>query len=210
MPSLIVTKGFGVTTVVEGDYTEPITATVVLENLTIATVTLEEGTLSSVLLESDIDSTVVLESEIGSTVILENDIQVTIGLEDPLVATEYNFEIDKGDHLTLKVSVDDADGNDLDLTNAYVWMTVKDDPTLADSNAIFTRKNLMAGGGNDEINITDPTGGVFKVYIVPANTNSIDAGVYEYDAQIKLSGGDVKTVLRGSVEVLQTVTDTTS
>lgn len=104
-----------------------------------------------------------------------------------------------GETYLLTVTEDDAP---LDLTDAEIWMTAKRHIRDADADAIFQK---TVGDG---ITITDDTGGLATVELVPADTSSLAARTIRlvYDVQVKLSSGRIVTPLKGKLTVEPDVT----
>ena len=102
------------------------------------------------------------------------------------------LEIYPGRHYTLKFTLTTSTplpATPLDLTDAKIWFGVKNETTDLDEDAIFLKKSLDAGGGPTEIAITDATGGICEVYILPADTDDLMEGDYWYDMVIENSSG---------------------
>jgi hypothetical protein len=67
---------------------------------------------------------------------------------------------------------------------------LKVDESDPDSEAKIVKKTAnLAGGGNEQIEITDAVNGEMKVYIVPADTTGLDSGTYYWGIRIKTSDG---------------------
>jgi len=113
------------------------------------------------------------------------------------------MEIFKGDDKTFKIIVQDSDDNTVDVSGAAVVFTVR--KTLGADDAEIERKNSAAGGDASEIEMTDPSNGEFKIYLIPSNTEDLEADVYVYDIQITL-GGKVYTILRDEFYLKEDVT----
>lgn len=109
----------------------------------------------------------------------------------------------KGDNKSWQVTVEDQDDVAVDVTSAEVVFTVR--TALGDSTAQIERKNVAAGGSVDEIEMTDPTNGIFKIHIVPANTSSLTKGAYVYDIQVTVSS-KVYTIIRSTFTISEDVT----
>lgn len=110
------------------------------------------------------------------------------------------------DNRTLTVTVHATDGTPVDLTDAKVWFTVKARMTDLDSAAVIQKKNPEAGGSEDEIHVTDPSNGVLEIYLVPADTESVDPATYVYDVQVTLISGKTYTVVRDKITFKEDVT----
>lgn len=110
----------------------------------------------------------------------------------------------KGDNYTAEVTVVDENGSAVNITGSGVIFTVR--PSLDSADITFQRKNLAAGGDATQIEMTDPANGVFKLYIVPANTSGITSKTYVYDFQVTLATGEVYTVIQSTLEIEEDVT----
>lgn len=97
--------------------------------------------------------------------------------------------VTKGTDKTIKMTVT-KDEVALDLTNAAVLFILKTDESDADDEAKIVKKTAnLAGGGSEQVEITNPTGGEVKVYIIPADTSSLDSGTYMWGVRIKTNDG---------------------
>jgi len=104
-----------------------------------------------------------------------------------------NLTIDQGSDFSTEVTVEDATGNDADLTGYIAAGQV--------------RKNYKSSSAYNFIcSITDPTQGIVNIKMVNAVTEVMKAGRYVYDVEIKSPSGDVTRVLEGQVEVTPSVT----
>lgn len=103
----------------------------------------------------------------------------------------------RGDTKVYEVTITDSAGEPYDLTGADLWFTV----------AGLLEKRL-----NDGITVADVATGVATVTLEAGDTDSAPSRrkVYDYDLQVKLSNGTVKTPLRGRFVVLPDVTTDTT
>ena len=104
-----------------------------------------------------------------------------------------DFTMYSGDTKLLEITVLDQDGDPVDLTGATVkWQMAKkvtsDTPVLS--------KEIGSG-----VVIMNPTAGRFDISLQPADTAAIK-GAYYHEAEITESGGDVATVLAGTITIL--------
>jgi len=79
-----------------------------------------------------------------------------------------------------------------DLTGAKAWFTVKN--RVEDAAAVVTKRNVAAGGVDNQILITIPQSGIalgqFRVFLDPADTSLLDpSATYWCDAWVQLPGG---------------------
>lgn len=112
----------------------------------------------------------------------------------------------KGDNKKYRVRVIDDAGDPQDITGGGLIFTVKEDPT--DAAPTIQKDSSVVG----EIDITDPSGGIAFIYIVPEDTrdpgNNVDVipGTYEYDIQYTNASGEIKTLCKGTLKIMQDVT----
>jgi len=92
------------------------------------------------------------------------------------------IEIFRGDNKTYEVTVVDADGDAFNLTGALIIFSVKS------SNNDATYKIQLSTDDAAEIEITDAAGGIFKIYIVPGDTNDYTPVKWIYDVEVQISG----------------------
>ena len=116
------------------------------------------------------------------------------------------IRIFSGDNLKLTVTVKDATETLVDLTGATIHFHVRPDATTA---AVITKSSAIA----TEINILAQTGatlGQFELFLLPADTVSIDTVQYIYGFTIVFSDGTVRTVAQGDFVVTKRVVDLTA
>lgn len=110
-------------------------------------------------------------------------------------------DLTRGDDLTVTVTYT-ADG---DISAAQVSATWRDQSGAA----VFTRRNLAAGGGAAQIAMLSAS--QFAIYIVPANTSGLAIGeggavTLRYDVQVTTAAGLVHTILQGTHTIVGDVT----
>jgi len=77
-----------------------------------------------------------------------------------------------------------------DLTDAKAWLTVKGETSDLDTEALIFKRNDLAGGSDQEINILSPaTDGIMEVYFVPSDTNGWSEGTYWFDLVVENAAG---------------------
>lgn len=117
------------------------------------------------------------------------------------------LEMIRGDEKvwTFAVTVEGT-GAAQDITGATVWFTAKRDYSDADPG-VFQKKT-----GGSGIAIDAGTGGTGTIMTAAADTSSLAAARTSlvWDLQVKLSGGQPKTVARGTLTVLPDVTTSTT
>lgn len=109
-----------------------------------------------------------------------------------------NVEIYRGDNRTFQVTVKDGDGVAVDITGAAIKFSVKEEISDTDYEI---QKTVGSG-----ITITDAANGIYEVYLLPADTQNMGVGIYEYDSELTTAGGNVYTVVRGEFTVQAEIT----
>jgi hypothetical protein len=112
-----------------------------------------------------------------------------------------DIEAIRGDGETYDLAITENDVA-LDLTGAEMWMTAKRHLRDTDAEAVFQK---TVGDG---ITITDDTGGLATVELVPGDTSGLAARTVRlvYDVQVKLQSGRIVTPLKGRLTVEPDVT----
>lgn len=168
--------------------------------------------LQQIVVEESINATAIVEEDVSATAVIEEN--VTAIISECGMTTTQNLSIVRGDSRTWKFTCKDENDVVIDITDAKVWFTVKEDLSQDDTFAKFQRRNADAGGSAAEIEMSDPTNGEFKVHVVPANTNGIDLdtidGTLKFDAQVQMPSGKTYTVTEGKFTISEDVTRTTS
>ncbi len=111
-----------------------------------------------------------------------------------MVAKAQDFEIKSGDHGDLVITVtDNADPPVVvDITGATItWEASRDDVM------IITKLTDSAAG----VEITDGSGGIFKVHLLPADTATL-SGVYDHEAQVVSAISKTLTVTEGKMNII--------
>lgn len=209
MPTIL-TRGLGndEPIIIYHDVASNLVGEVVVESRLYGTVVVEEPPVGRVALAPlPIFGTVTLVNQLVGLV---RSSQVVIGIlkeEGPLMPLEVNnITMFLRDDRTLSVTVNEENGDPVNLTNAKLWFTVKQRATDLDTQALIRKKTASAGGSDDEIDITDATGGRAEVYIVPADTLNMNPGTYIYDVQVTLANGKTYTVTRDKITFKEDVT----
>jgi len=117
-----------------------------------------------------------------------------------ILTTKENINVFRGDSKTIEKTLSDEDGAIVDLTGAELRFSVKLDRFLLDVDAVISKSSPSSG-----ITITDATGGKFEVAIDAADTG-LETRDFEYDIQLKDSGGKVTTIFTGIFTIEQDVT----
>ena len=108
----------------------------------------------------------------------------------------------QGNTPEIDVAVTDINGNPIDLTDADIYLTCKNDPAQTDAEALF---QLTVGSGITLFDqVTMP--GQFKAIIPAAATQSLSALLaYLYDCKIDLDG-NLQTVFGGRLVLWSAIT----
>ena len=114
-----------------------------------------------------------------------------------------DLTMDRGDDKTWEFTVL-LDGTAVDITGASFRFMAKTRVSDTDGNAV-----VEATSANAKCVITDAANGVMEVRLVPADTSSLTetARLY-YDLQMTESGGEVRTISKGLLEVSADVSTT--
>lgn len=91
----------------------------------------------------------------------------------------------------------DEDGVVKNITGWTIFFTLKTNWQLPDSEASL--KKVITTHSS-------PTTGTSVLTLLPADTSSLEPGVYDYDIQVKTAVGDIYTVLRGKMTLNYDVT----
>lgn len=111
-------------------------------------------------------------------------------------------EMSRGDGRDYEIAITDEDDDVVDIAGAKIWFTVKDDYDKSDANAEFQLTTDVA----TEILITNAAGGIAMIYIKNVHTKDLVGQTYYFDVQIKETGEEPRTVIRGSMLIKPDVT----
>lgn len=109
-------------------------------------------------------------------------------------------EMFRGDSLSFDLALTNAqNGSPLNLTDAKIWFTAKNNYVDPDNQAAIALDNAALGG----ITVTDVARGLARVDIAPIKTRSFPDGPVRvvYDVQVKDAAGFVTTVESGTLTV---------
>lgn len=110
------------------------------------------------------------------------------------------LEIIRGDDVKLEFTFLDSEGEALDLTDATIFFTAKENATDSDGDAVIIKDFEFVGSG---------TSGIAELEFTASET-SIGVGVYSYDIQIMDKNGYVMSSSVGKLRVLQDITTRTA
>lgn len=94
----------------------------------------------------------------------------------------------------------------LNLTDATVWLTVKEAISDSDSEAKLQYASEITGA---DIELTVPASGTFVVHLHAADTADL-YGTWHYDIKAKLASGKFIRIAWGKIEFLPNVTQATT
>lgn len=100
------------------------------------------------------------------------------------------LDIFRGNNKTFEVSIKDESGQNLDLTGATVYFMVKESVKDEDASAKISKSSAVAG----QIVITNATGGLCEIYLIPEDTASLPVKRYVYEVKVELADGKKYTV----------------
>jgi hypothetical protein len=92
----------------------------------------------------------------------------------------------------------------LDLTGAKVYFSIK--KLLTDLDPEVFKRNLSAGGTNDEINITNATDGELSIYITADDTKGVRIDNGWYDLVVVKNNLVLQAVKPSRISIYQVVT----
>lgn len=95
-------------------------------------------------------------------------------------------------------------------TVATAYLTVKMRDTYADADAVVAKSITTTATSSGEITDALTTGGSIAFYFDMSKTDTaaFSAGIaYVYDIQVKLSGGEIHTMERGTMTWIRSITD---
>jgi len=102
----------------------------------------------------------------------------------------------RGDTQTYRLELKQADGTPLSLVGSAIWFTLKSNINLPDESAAIQKKITTH---------IDAANGITEVVLSASETDTLNICKYYYDFQLVTSANKVKTLLAGTVTVLQDV-----
>lgn len=101
-----------------------------------------------------------------------------------------NIEINRGDSFDMALRFKDEQEDPINITDVVVVFTIKEKTYRPDTDAQVTKT----------VTIHDsPEYGETHVHLTPAETASLSKGVYDYDLQMHMPNGDIKTIIYGKI-----------
>lgn len=113
-----------------------------------------------------------------------------------------HLEIYRGDTATYQLQVMKKQRKE-PISGAKIYFTVKRLESDADNLAVISKDSVS---NTTDVFITDALYGVAKIIITPTDTDSLAPGDYFWDVQLQLANGDIKTVLKGTMEIVADIT----
>ena len=107
-----------------------------------------------------------------------------------------NIEIIKGDDTLLKCTFTDENDDSVDISNADLVFTVKEDFSSAAALSVSVASGLH----------TSPTDGITQI-LLPHDDTDIDAGNYFWDIQLTYGSGIINSVSRGKITIRDDITN---
>lgn len=107
-----------------------------------------------------------------------------------------NLTIDQGSDFSVTITVEDNDGNIVDISGYTVEGKIKKNYASLTSVEFSTTSPIPATSTDGTIDLT----------LTDTQTKDMEAGRYVYDVEITSSGGGTTRVLEGQVEVTPGVT----
>lgn len=104
----------------------------------------------------------------------------------------------RGDTKIYDIVITDDTGNPIDITGSTIWFTLKSDPTSDDTNAEIQKVITT--------HIDAPNGKTQVVLSKNDTEHLVPEMYYYYDFQWVTNTGDVQTIMKDKVKVLQDIT----
>lgn len=212
MPTII-TRGLGydTPTIVYRYVGDRLVAHVVVKDEIVGTVVPSEVPEASVISAAyPVRATVVVADEIGVVLVVSQQIHGVVTTEGPCMVNEdYQVRMFKGDNRTLEITLSWPDGDPVDLTDAELRFTVKEKTSLPQSQASITKANQKAGGSDTQIKVMNAAGGRCDIYLLPADTESMNPGTYYWDIELVMADGKKVTAIRSRITLKDDVTTST-
>lgn len=95
----------------------------------------------------------------------------------------------------------DAAGTAIDITGWTVMLTVKENETDSDDDALIQVTQTSH---------TNPTGGITSLSIPRSTTESLTPGARYYDVQVLTDDNKVRTITKGTMNILQDISNAIS
>jgi hypothetical protein len=111
------------------------------------------------------------------------------------MAEETSLSFVLGETWVIDFALNDADGEDLDLSGATVAFRLSRNKVLA----------LSLTSSSEDISVDSPADGNGTITVEPADQAGIVPAVYEYEVRATLQDGSKTTQAYGSVEVRRTL-----
>lgn len=119
----------------------------------------------------------------------------------PFLDADNAIQVIRGASKTFELTVTHDDGTAYDLTAARVVLTIK---LNRDATSPTIQKDSSAGAA--QVEIAAPRTGVAKIKLVPADTQTLDLGLYPFDVWVIKGGDRLPVIPRSTFEVLEALT----
>lgn len=114
-----------------------------------------------------------------------------------------DFEVYQGDLFKYLMTIKD-DGAALDITNYKFYMTIKNNKTDTDANAVLKKEFDPSDATSGEVTIEVSSTDMATLSVTDASS------IYYYDIRMETSSGEDLVLFNGSIKVLQPITQSTS
>ena len=97
------------------------------------------------------------------------------------------------------------------VTLSQAWLTIKENSTQTDAQAIIQKSITSAATSQGQITDTGAdTAGELLFYLIPLDTEKLDPClIYEFDVKVKLSDGRYSTPEKGQITPVARITEAT-
>lgn len=116
-----------------------------------------------------------------------------------MAITSQDIELYQGDYQVIDIEINDENGDNLDLTDKTVRLTVKEDHDEDDDDALI---ELTTDNGG--IALVAATLGTCQAYVLATHTRSLTAKNYVYDIKV-IDGENPYTVASGIFKIMPVV-----
>jgi hypothetical protein len=106
----------------------------------------------------------------------------------------------RGDSRDIEVQINDSDGNPFDLTGCTVYITVNSSKTPSDDSGAALQTSTTS--------FSDPSSGLATLSLTNTLTQSINAGTYWYDIQLKDTSNNIVSLGSNKFIVKDDITTT--
>ena len=115
-----------------------------------------------------------------------------------------NIFLIEGSTFTLRFTINDKDGVPIDITGAGLSFSVR--KTKLTGDVAILKRNLQAGGSEDEMTVFDGINGIFKLFLLPNDSINLEDGIYVWDVEIELALSNIIKTEPKKLELIKTIT----